>query len=373
MKLKYADQICNIKNPLDWTADQVDLMVKACREIAEFHYEHSREIRHLYQKASFLPDSIQSEEDLERIPTLGVAAMKSYLILSRPESEAVLKLTSSGTRGQKTQIWLDQASLDRAQNMLDVLWEQEGLTSDRPTHYVNFIYDPEEAKDLGISFSVKNEERFAPVKSSYFTVKKDKTGQWEFRKEETIRHLETIAKEGYPVRFFGIPSFMFELLDWMKGRAPIKLPKGSMMMTGGGWKAAEDKAVTREAFRRLIQEYFGMEDALLRDGYGMAEHAAPYMECRHHRFHIPAYNRVYARDPVTMRVLPKGEAGLLEFLTPLNTMMPNLAILSTDMGKLDEAPCTCGWNAPTFTLLGRGGISKHKGCALTANEIVKRD
>src|SRR5262249_51338324 len=119
-------------------------------------------------------------------------------------------------------------------------------------------------------------------------------------------------------------------------------------------------------------ELLGVSDERIRDGYGLAEHAAPYIECRRHRFHVAAYNRVFVRDPATLAVLPPEEPGLLEFVTPFNAMMPNLAVLATDIGQLDAAPCECGWNAPTFTLLGRGGITKHKGCALTAGDIVRR-
>ncbi len=105
----------------------------------------------------------------------------------------------------------------------------------------------------------------------------------------------------------------------------------------------------------------------------MAEHSAPYMECRRHRFHVPAFNRVYVRDPETLKLLPSGKTGLLELVTPYNAMMPNLALLTTDLGFLDPRPCPCGYNSPTFTLVGRGGLTKNKGCAITAGEIVKRN
>lgn len=368
-----ATKVSGIKSPLDWTSEQMDLMVEACREMASFHRENSPDIAFLYQKANFDPSTIRTEEDLKRIPFVGVSAMKYFLLTSMPHEAAVLKLTSSGTRGQKTQIWFDQASLDRVQSMMDVLWEQEGLTSTLPTNYVNFIYDPEDAKDLGIAFSVKNEQRFATPKTSYFTVKKNEKGAWEFQQAETIRRLRALAEEGNPVRLLGIPSFIYELLLALKDEAPIPLPKHSLVMTGGGWKAAEDKSITRERFRAMVTEKLGIPDANIRDGYGMAEHSAPYEECRLHRFHIPVYNRVYARDPVTLEALPAGKTGLLEFITPFNAMMPNLAILSTDLGYLDQNPCDCGWKAPTFTLVGRGGLTKHKGCAITAGEIVKRN
>lgn len=367
-----SEKISRIENPLDWTEQKRSLMVEACREMAVFHRENCKEIRYLYEKEGFDPSSLQSEKDLERLPFIGVTGMKYFLLTSLPHEKAVLKLTSSGTRGQKTQIWFDEESLNRVQGMMDVLWAQDGLVSDVPTNYCNFIYDPEQAKDLGIAFSVKNEQRFTPVKDSYFAVKKNAEGHWEFQVEETIRRLRRYAEEGSPVRLLGIPSFIFELLQKLQEVGPILLPAGTWTITGGGWKAAEDKKITREQYRSLVTEYLGIPDENIRDGFGMAEHSAPYSECKDHRFHIPVYNRILVRDPITLNVLPNGQTGLLEFITPFNAMVPNLAILSTDLGFLDKEPCSCGSNSPTFTLVGRGGLTKHKGCAITATDIVKR-
>jgi hypothetical protein len=73
-----------------------------------------------------------------------------------------------------------------------------------------------------------------------------------------------------------------------------------------------------------------------------------------------------------MAALPAGHIGLLELITPFNSMMPNLSVLSTDLGYLDTEQCTCGLKSPTFTLVGRGGLVKHKGCAMTAAELTKK-
>ena len=366
-----ADAICEIKDPLDWNDMKCGVMVAACRELAIFHDGHSPDLKHIYRRRNFDPQAIHTEKDLERLPFVGVDAMKYYLLLSLPPEKAVLKLTSSGTRGQKTQIWFDTESLRRVQSQLDVLWEQENLTSNEPSNYVNFIFDPSDAGDLGNAFSVQNEQRFAPVKESYFCVHKNSAGAWEFRRDEAVTKLREFEAQGRPVRIGGMPSFIYELLVSLKDEKPIRLPPGSMMMTGGGWKAAEDRAVTREHFRAMVTAKLGIREDRIRDGYGIAEHAAPYVTCRNHRFHVPVYNRVFPRNPVTLEVLPPGEIGLLEFITPFNAMMPNLAVLSTDLGYLDPTPCPCGRLSPTFTLVGRGGVEKHKGCAIAAGDIVR--
>ena len=366
------DQISRITEPLHWDDRKNALMVEACRDMAEFHYKNSDDVRALYDSRGYRPGSLLKESDLQGLPYFGVSAMKYFLMTSQPADRAVLKLTSSGTKGQKTQVWFDQASLDRAQGMLDVLWEQEGLTSDKPTNYACFIYDPDEARDLGIAFSIKNEQRFAPAKNSFFTIRKNEKGEWEFQKERTLLTLKAYVAQGLPVRILGVPSFIHELVLHLKEAGPLTLPCGSFMFTGGGWKAAEDKSITREQFREEVFQTLGIPAENIRDGFGMAEHGAPYIECEAHRFHIPVYNRILVRDPVTLTVVAPGKTGLMEFISPLNTMMPSLAILSTDLGYIDPLPCACGKRSPTFTLVRRGGVQKHKGCAITAGEIVKR-
>lgn len=372
MSFPAANAISEIIRPTQWSSEKSDLLVRACSEMAQFHYENSSVIKNLYDKYRFHPSQIKSEKDLHDIPAIGVTAMKYHLLTSRPEEKATLVLTSSGTSGQKTQIWFDEESLARVQRMLDVLLEEEGLTSKTPTNYLVFTYNPDQAKDLGIAFSCKNQTRFAPIHNVHYAIEK-KEGDWKFDKERIEQIFDKYAQEDLPIKMTGMPSFVFEFIQHLQSKNKrYQFRSDSSILTGGGWKAAEDKQITRSDFRRLCEQMFGIPEHRVRDGYGMAEHSAPYFECKEHRFHIPAYNRLLIRDPKTLRVLPDGEQGLLELITPFNTMMPNLAILSTDWAIIDPEPCPCGANSPTFQLLGRAGTSKHKGCAISADDIVKR-
>lgn len=372
--MQHVDNVCQIQDPLQWSQEKVAEMVAACQEMATFHYQSSPVIRGLYDRRKFKPDHIKVEEDITKIPPLGVHAMKYNLLLSMPADKAVLKLTSSGTKGMKTQIWFDENGLRRVQRMLDVLWLQEGLISDEPTNFMMFSYDPKFAPDLGTAFTKKNQMRFASQpKRVHYVLEMSSSGEWEYNKHKAISVLREYESEGLAVRLHGMPAFIHEIILELKARGEcIQLPAGSYMFTGGGWKAAEDKAVTRKDFREEVFQYLGVKEQNQRDGFGMAEHSAPYIECAAHRFHIPIYNRVIIRDPRTMRSLAKGQVGLMEFVSPYNEMMPNLAILSTDLGALDIDPCPCGKNSPTFTVTGRGGLTKHKGCAISAAELVKR-
>lgn len=272
-----SDSICSIRDPLDWTEDKNKIMWNACREMAQFHFMHSPEIKSIYSKARFQPEQIQSEADLERIPMLAVTAMKFHLITSMPHDQCVLQLTSSGTKGQKTQIWFDQKSLDRVQRQMDVYLEQEGFVSTQKTNYMIFTYDPEDAKDLGIAYSDKNLQRFAPAHRVHYTIKKNAQGQWHFDVERALVELKSFVNEGLPVRMLGMPGFIHEFLTYLKTQnEKVACPKESLMLTGGGWKAAEDKQITRESFRNEVAMYLGIPTERMRDGYGMAEHCAPY-------------------------------------------------------------------------------------------------
>ena len=106
----------------------------------------------------------------------------------------------------------------------------------------------------------------------------------------------------------------------------------------------------------------------VRDLYGMVEHGVPYCECEKWRMHIPNYSRVLVRDPITLEVLPPGQAGLLQFLTPYHHSFPAVSLLTTDRGVV-HPECRCGRKSPTLTLLGRAGVTKHKGCAIAALKI----
>lgn len=368
-----TEALCLLKNPLDESASAEALLLSSCQEMAQHHRASSPVIDRIYSRYQFQADSLASTKDLWQLPHIGVSAMKAHLLTSLPHDRAVLKLTSSGTKGQKTQIWFDQESLRRVQSMLDGIWNQEGFVSTTPVNYLMMIYDPGQATDLGTAFTRKNHQRFAPIAREHYAVVKNQEGDWYFRSEETLRSLEEYAEDGKPLRILGLPVFIHELVELLeKMGKKFKFPADSLVMTGGGWKSAENRSIPKAEFRARIHERTGIPVERIRDGYGMAEHSAPYMECSQHSFHVPSFNRIFILDPVSLKPLPPGEPGLMKLVTSYNAMMPNLSILSTDIGVLGDAPCSCGHTTPTFQVVGRGGISKHRGCALHASDILRK-
>ena len=61
----------------------------------------------------------------------------------------------------------------------------------------------------------------------------------------------------------------------------------------------------------------------------------------------------------------------MEFLTPLLTATPILAVMTDDLGILHPAgSCPCGNPAPWLEILGRVGLKDIKTCAAGAAELL---
>ena len=87
----------------------------------------------------------------------------------------------------------------------------------------------------------------------------------------------------------------------------------------------------------------------------------PYVECEHHRFHLPSYARAVIRDTASLRPQPYGAAGFLNLLSPYITSSPAHSIVMGDLAVLHPAAsCGCGLATDWFELLGRAGTSKSR-------------
>lgn len=348
--MQAIERLCALDRPFLLDAERERLFEEAMDEALRHHLASCPEFARFARTCSD-----------ERWPYLLVDIFKRYELLSVPREEIVLHVTSSGTSGQKSQTFMDRTTLDRAQAMLAALFEEFGLTDpERVHHYLLMAYDPAEAPDLGSAFTSTNWTRFTRKGDIFYALGRDG-----FNEEGSVRFLE--AHQGAePVRIVGFPAFLHRMLLNMK---PVSLPKGSLVLTGGGYKTATG-LLDKSELLDLVVARLGIPAESVRDNFGMVEHGAPYVECPAHAFHVPVFCRALVRDPVTMKPLPHGELGLLQLMTPFSRAVPNLSLLTTDLAVLTKG-CPCGRQAPVITILGRGGVRKHAGCAITASAILQ--
>ncbi|MNX30638.1 Acyl-protein synthetase, LuxE [compost metagenome] len=368
------DRLVEIDSLYDLTPEHDAAFVEAMREASAWHMEHSEVFKNLARKRGFTPDALQGVDDVADVPHLFVNAFKQYEILSVPAENVVLTLTSSGTSGQRSQIMFDQLSLDRGLRMVDRVFEAMSLK--RPEQVVNYIlfaYDPEEARQVGTSYTDDNLTNLTQKGKVYHALRwNSEKREFEFRPAECYAKLLEYAEDGLPVRLLGFPAFLHRLVQYHQesGAPPLALGPDSYVLTGGGWKTSEHAAIDKDRFIDEVSRTLGIPPGNLRDGYGLVEHGIAYIECEHHRFHVPAFARAFARDVGTLEPLPDGEVGFLHLVTPYMRSMPTISLLTSDLAKVGH-DCPCGRNSGTIVLQGRAGTRKNKGCAITAAQLLK--
>lgn len=97
----------------------------------------------------------------------------------------------------------------------------------------------------------------------------------------------------------------------------LKMPKGSMITIGGGWKQFYAEQIDKRAFYALVKEVLDIDEDHIIEFFGAVEHPILYTDCKAHHFHIPVYGRVIIRDVNTLKPVPNGQMGIINLLTPL--------------------------------------------------------
>lgn len=349
------------------------LFVEAMRDAVAWHRAASPFYAALCAHRGFTEADLRGPADLPRVPWIFVNALKRHELLSVDREAVVLNLTSSGTTGQKSQIFFDQGSLDRGLATVDACFGANGLV-DRAleVNYLIFAHDPAHAATRGTSYTDHYLTGFTRKKALYYALKWDEAAaDWAFRVEEANATLEAFHASGAPLRVIGFPAFLHRLVTWRRARGlpDLAFPEGSWVLTGGGWKKDERESIPKAAFRAEVAAALGIPEDRQRDGYGLVEHGVPYLECGKHRFHVPHFARAVARDVETLEPLPDGQAGFLDLMTPYLLSMPAISLLTSDLAAVHRN-CPCGRTTATIELLGRLGTRKNKGCAIAAAQLL---
>ena len=350
-----------------------DLFCAAMREAFTFQARHSGFLRNYLKLEGFNPASIKTEKNISEMPFVFVAALKERDLTTLPESKIVLELKSSGTTGQRSRIQLDKGSLMRVRRMAWKVFEGLGLTDLEHEHdYICFTYDPAVAKDLGTAWTDKLLSGFTKQGRIFYTFRwSAEKNDFYFDIEGAVEMLKNCEETQKLTRLIGFPAFALKLTDEFRKRygRNVKLNPGSSVITGGGWKTLADEAMDKKVYRKILADDLGIPVENVRDLFGMVEHGVPYVDCKLGNFHVPNYGRVIARHPGTLEPLGYDQPGLLQFITPYLTSYPSLSVLSSDFGLL-RRKCACGLPGPLLEIKGRAGVTKLKGCAISAATML---
>ncbi len=371
--MDYIKKLFRLKNPYDFEKSE-ELFPLALRQNCLFHYEHNEEYRRILDRMGFDPYAKDAFDDISKLPPLPTLYFKRHRLISVDESKLIIKATSSGTSGtNQSMVGLDFYSLWRGWEEVRRLFAYHKMWSAKPTRFVIFGYEHRFKNKKAVAQTAWGFTFIAPAVSKDYVLRY-KNGEYIPDLDYIEQKLITYSKGSLPVRTLGFPAYTYFLLRQMKEHGvKVKLPKGSLMTLGGGWKQFYAEKVEKEDFYALAYEVLGLEKENIIEFFGAAEHPIMWTQCKNHHFHVPNYARVIIRDVDTLEPLPMGQVGLINLVTPMCRATPLTSVMTDDLGILHENDCDCGINSPYLEIIGRVGIEDIKTCAAGAEELLKGD
>ncbi|MGW7001276.1 LuxE/PaaK family acyltransferase [Streptomyces sp. NPDC054933] len=361
--LPHVQRLCDLADPYARDERTDALFAAAMAEANAWHAQRSPFFR------SLLADTPDGS-----LPLVHANFFKLHEVLSIPRDEVFLHLTSSGTSGQKSQMFFDEWTIRAAQRMVARIFDSYGwITPQQPVNYLLYSYEPSPEMRLGTSFTDNYLCDFAPARQVSYALRHTGNSH-EFDVFGVLNALQRYADEGLPVRILGFPAFLHFTLERMRelGVPALRLPEDSLVVLGGGWKGHADRQISKERFYGAVTEQLGIPSERIRDTYGSVEHCVPYVECERHRLHVPVWSRAAVRSTQTLDPLPYGERGYLHLVSPYITSVPAHSVVMGDLASLQPGEaCECPLGTDWFTIHGRAGLSRNRSCAVAAAELLK--
>lgn len=347
------------------------LFLQAMRENCAFHYARCPEYRAILDHLDFAPEELNTFEDLVRLPFLPTALFKGHTLFSLPRWRIPVVATSSGTKGQFSQVGYEVSSLLCALSMSLHVGRLHHLFSPVPAHYVMLGYKPHRGNRTAVTRTAMCTTFTAPALSRTFALKYGPKG-YAPDLNGIIRALETHSRSRFPIRMVGFPAYTYFVLKEMADRGiTLRAAPGSRIMLGGGWKQFYTQQVDKQVLYRLAEQVLSIPEAQISEFFGAVEHPIWYCDCPRHHFHVPVYSRVIIRDVNTLEPVPNGTVGLVNLLTPMVKGTPILSVMTDDLGVLHDAEeCGCGISSPYLEIIGRVGLKQIKTCAAGAAELL---
>ncbi|NIH86084.1 acyl-protein synthetase [Amycolatopsis granulosa] len=295
-------------------------------------------------------------ESVADLPWLPVRLFKTHELKSIPAEEVFKVLTSSGTTGAPSRIFLDRAAAAaQTQHLAATLQtvlgprrlpmlmvDTAGVVQDRRTF---------SARGAGV-LGMANFGR----KHVYVLDEHDEPDV------EAVRGF--LARHGdEPFLIFGFTFMVWRYLYRMAREHGFDLSNG-ILLHSGGWKKLADQAVDNATFRRAFAADTGLRR--IHNYYGMVEQIGTvFVEgAAGDGLYCPDFADVIIRDPVTFAEQPVGVPGVIEVVSTLPRSYPGHVLLTEDLGVchgIDDGERP----GKRFSVLGRLPKAEVRGCSDT--------
>lgn len=293
------------------------------------------------------------------LPWLPVRLFKHEQLRSIPADEVFKVVTSSGTTGDISRIYLDrEAAATQTRQLGATLRAVLG-----PHRLPMILVDSRATVRDRRSFSARGAGVLGMA-----TFGRDHAWALDAEGRPDVPALrDFVARHGdAPFLVFGFTYLVWLHLYEVAREHGLDLGNG-ILIHSGGWKQLADRAVDPAEFRRRLAADTGLRR--VHNFYGMAEQIGTvFLEGPSGgSLYCPDFADVIVRDPQTWVEQPVGRPGLIEVVSTLPRSYPGNVLLTEDLGVVDGVD-DGDWPGKRFRVLGRLPRAQARGCSDTYRE-----
>jgi hypothetical protein len=181
-----------------------------------------------------------------------------------------------------------------------------------------------------------------------------------------IAFVRQAIADAHPLLLFGAPFQVRRFAERVLAHAgALRVPEGSVIVTGGGWKSFGGEKLARTDLLKLVEEALAIPASRCIDSYSTAEINCALATCREGRYHVPPLLEAVVLDEALQGAPGRPGQGLLGFLDPFAMSYPGF-VITGDRAVLAAGGCGCGRSgvfidgeierAPGAEIRGCGGL-----------------
>jgi phenylacetate-coenzyme A ligase PaaK-like adenylate-forming protein len=412
----------------DYKKAQERMFAAICHTFTH-HYQNNFLYHRVCEVNGITPELITSEHDVKKIPLLPDAFFKDYpdgngflhwlktiftgslpkpfFKSNNPSHDEIIDefnkkgtsiMFTSGTSGRFSFIPRDTLSWNRVKYsaMKSVM---ELMDYDPTDQVILLIPDPRQtnltiASLFGIAYDLYNPSNIhvaldMKITTQFLRMQRDETiGLSEKLKAKALATISPLVQRNSDLRVIhlfeeaeknkkrlniaGPPFWLDRIMERMKKEGiSVCLPE-SQILTGGGWKAEENKRLPEEVFREKVKEILGIPEERYHDVYAMSECSSVFLSCEGHYKHIPPVIIPLVLDE-NLNQLDSGEVGRFAFIDPLPDSYPGFIITGDKVRILPHCP-KCNREGPVLDVeVTRMPGFEGRGCAAIMADLMQKD
>ncbi|KXK61018.1 acyl-protein synthetase [Micromonospora rosaria] len=335
-------------------ADREARLLPELVELTEHHRAASPEYARLLAALGHPPGRRYAR--VADLPWLPVRLFKHHVLKSIPDDEVFTVLTSSGTTGEVSRIYLDKAAASVQQRMLSATMQ----TVIGGRRLPMLLVDTRALFTKRRSFSARGAGVLGMMNfgrdHTFVLDEQDRPDP------EAVRSF--LARHGdQPFLIFGFTFMTWLYLYELAREHRLDLSNG-ILIHSGGWKKLADRAVDNDEFRRRFAQETGLRH--IHNFYGMVEQIGlTFLEGPDGGgLYCPDFSDVIVRDPATWREVPVGTPGVVQVISTLPRSYPGHLLLTEDRGVVHGVD-DGAWPGKRFSILGRLPRAEARGCSDT--------